>query len=37
MISQLFELCAIFRMESMYGGRFWAGDVTAFPFPVDRT
>ena len=37
MKTYLFELCAVFRMESLYGGRFFAGGVTAFSFPVDRT
>ena len=37
MKTYLFELCAIFRMESMHGGRLTAGDATAYPFPVDLT
>lgn len=37
MKTHLFELCAVFRMESMHGGRLVAGEATAFPFPADLT
>ena len=37
MKTYLFELCAVFRMEAMHGGRLLSGDATAYPFPVDLT